>query len=282
MNENYLNESISILKEKINESKKIVVGAGAGFSTASGHTYSGPRFTKNFADFIEKYGYGDMYSAAFEPYETLEELWAYFSRHIMINRYDSIEAKPHKDLLQLIHDKDYFVLTTNVDHLFQKTGFDKNRLFYTQGDYGLFQCSVPCHNKTYDNKDIVEKMVKKQNDMKIPTELIPCCPVCGKPMTTNLRKDDTFVEDDGWKAAAKRYETFLNDCKDSTTLFLELGVGMNTPGIIKYPFLQMNAMWENSFYISLNMENFYIPQDYSVRTLAVKEDIGYVLRKAVG
>ncbi len=273
MSENYLSESIAVLREKIYTAEKIIVGAGAGFSTASGHTYSGSRFTENFADFISKYGYADMYSAAFQPYESLEELWAYFSRHIMINRYDTIEAKPHKDLLNLIKNKDYFVLTTNVDHLFQKCGFDKQRLFYTQGDYGLFQCSIPCHSKTYDNKEIVEKMVSQQKDMKIPSELIPYCPVCGKPMTTNLRKDDTFVEDEGWNAAAKRYEYFLNGCKDNKTLFLELGVGMNTPGIIKYPFLQMNAMWEKSYYIYINPESFHIPKDYAARTLHINDNL---------
>ncbi len=276
MSENYLRKSIAILKEKITSAEKIVVGAGAGFSAASGHVYSGPRFTDNFSDFIAKYGYSDMYSAAFEPYKTLEEFWAYFSRHIMINRYDNAKAKAHIHLLKLIEHKDYFVLTTNVDHLFQKSGFDKQRLFYTQGDYGLFQCSIPCHIKTYDNEDIVKNMVNEQKDMRIPTELIPYCPVCEKPMTTNLRKDNTFVEDDGWVNAAKQYETFLNECKNSKTLFLELGVGQNTPGIIKYPFLQMTASWENSYYICINMEPTYIPHECASRALHIREDINTV------
>ncbi len=273
MKKSYLSEKAKILKDKINTADSIIIGAGAGFSAASGHLYSGKRFEKNFQDFISVYKYSDMYSAAFEPYKSLEEFWAYFSRHIMINRYDVDVAKPYKDVLQLIQDKNYFVLTTNVDHLFQKSGFNKERLFYTQGDYGLFQCSVPCHQKTYDNEDIVTEMVKCQKNMRIPSELIPYCPVCSKPMTTNLRKDNTFVEDEGWHLAAKRYESFLNSAKDSNTLFLELGVGMNTPGIIKYPFLQMNALWENSFYISINMSKSYIPQDYTNRTLLIECDI---------
>ncbi len=273
MKENYLNKEANILTEKIHSAKKIIIGAGAGFSAASGHTYSGSRFSANFPDFISQYGYTDMYSAAFEPYETLEEFWAYFSRHIQLNRYDTTKAVAHEYLLNLVKDKDYFVITTNVDHLFQKSGFDKNRLLYTQGDYGLFQCSVPCHQKTYDNEDTVMQMVNCQKDMRIPSELIPYCPICSKPMTTNLRKDDTFVEDAGWHLAAKRYESFLNLSKASNTLFLELGVGMNTPGIIKYPFLQMNKMWENSFYICINKEASYVPAEFSQRTLQINEDI---------
>lgn len=177
-----------------------------------------------------------MYSGGFYPYDTIEEHWAYWSRYIYINRYQDAPIPVYENLYHIVKDRNYFVITTNVDHCFQKAGFDKSRLFYTQGDYGLFQCSVPCHNKTYDNEEIIRRMVAEQKDMKIPSELVPHCPVCGKPMTMNLRSDNTFVEDDGWRAAKRRYDTFLAENERKHILFVELGVGMNTPGIIKYPF----------------------------------------------
>ena len=200
---------IEHLKNEIKTADAIVIGAGAGLSTAAGFTYSGERFEKNFADFIEKYGFSDMYSGGFYPFESLEEHWAYWSRYIYLNRYTDVDNGTYKGLFELVKDKDYFVLTTNVDHQFQKAGFDKHRLFYTQGDYGLFQCSEPCCQKTYDNEDIIRKMYAEQENMRILTELIPRCPKCGKPMTMNLRADDKFVQDEGWYRAAERYEEFL-------------------------------------------------------------------------
>ncbi len=234
----YLNK-VHQLKEVLQETDTILIGAGAGLSTSAGLTYTGKRFKENFSDFIEKYGLRDMYSGGFYLFESLEEYWAYWSRYIYINRYIEKENGTYKKLFGLVKEKNYFVLTTNVDHQFQKAGFNKSRLFYTQGDYGLFQCSEPCHNATYDNKEIIYKMVEEQTDMKIPIELIPYCPVCKKPITMNLRTDQTFVEDNGWHMANKRYSDFLDQCQDRKVLFLELGVGRNTPGIIKYPFWQM-------------------------------------------
>ena len=235
-------DKISRLADELRSADAVVIGAGAGLSTAAGFTYSGERFNKNFSDFIEKYGFRDMYSGGFYPFPTLEEHWAYWSRYIYINRYSDTENGTYKTLLRLVKDKDYFVLTTNVDHQFQKVGFDKNRLFYTQGDYGLFQCSVPCHSNTYDNEETITEMVRRQKNMRIPTELIPVCPKCGKPMSMNLRADDTFVQDKGWYAASGRYSDFLRRHKGLHILFLELGVGFNTPAIIKYPFMQMTAV----------------------------------------
>lgn len=226
--QNY-SDKIELLKNKLETADAILIGAGAGLSTSAGLTYSGERFEKHFADFKEKYGITDMYSGGFYPFDTLEEYWAWWSRHIYINRYDVEIGKPYKDLLEIVKDKDYFVLTTNVDHQFQLAGFDKKRLFYTQGDYGLWQCSKPCHNETYDNESVVRKMVALQKNMKIPTELIPHCPKCGAPMTMNLRCDDTFVQDEGWYKAAERYRLFVNRHKDLNILLLELGVGTNTP-----------------------------------------------------
>ena len=230
----------------------IVIGAGAGMSVSAGLHYDGERFYKNFGDFYEKYRITDMYAGGFYPFHSLEEYWAWWSRHIYLNRYDVPPGGPYTDLLRLVRDKDYFVLTTNVDHQFQLAGFDKKRLFYTQGDYGLWQCSKPCHQKTYDNEDTVRQMVAQQRDMKVPPELVPRCPVCGAPMTMNLRTDNKFVQDEGWYAAALRYHDFICCHKNLHILFLELGVGDNTPGIIKYPFWQMTAENPKAVYACVN------------------------------
>ena len=264
---------IEILREWLNGAEAIVIGAGAGLSTAAGFTYGGERFRRYFTDFADKYGFRDMYSGGFYPYSTLEEFWAYWSRYIYINRYDQPAGKPYEDLLALVRGKNYFVLTTNVDHRFQVAGFDKARLFYTQGDYGLFQCSVPCHNKTYDNEAQIRAMLKAQKDMRIPSELVPRCPVCGEPMAMNLRSDDTFVEDEGWHAASRRYEAFLRENAGKKVLFLELGVGMNTPGIIKYPFWQMTYRNKNARYACINLEIAYAPKEIADCSVCIPSDL---------
>lgn len=266
------------LRDIINNAKVILIGAGAGLSTSAGYTYSGERFEKYFADFEAKYNFHDMYSGGFYPYETEEEFWAYWSRHIMCNRYDQPLSKVHKKLLQLVEDKDYFVLTTNVDHLFQSNGFDKLRLFYTQGDYGLLQCATPCHNQTYDNEEIIRKMFTEQKDMKIPTELIPKCPKCGGKMTTNLRADDKFVEDSGWQQAAYRYKKFLSRHIDDEIVLLELGVGGNTPGIIKYPFWQMTLDNPKATYICINKGEAVAPKQIAAQSICIDGDIGEILQ----
>lgn len=222
-------EPLERLKAALRDCDAVVIGVGSGLSTAAGFTYNGERFEKYFSDFAAKYGIKDMYSGGFYPFATPEEHWAYWSRYIYINRYMDAPKPVYNDLLKLVQDKDYFVITTNVDHCFQKAGFDKKRLFYTQGDYGLFQCSEPCCQETFDNEAVIREMVKRQEDMKIPTELLPTCPHCGKPLTMNLRSDDTFVEDKGWHRAAERYENFLQTRAGQKILFLELGVGYNTP-----------------------------------------------------
>lgn len=267
------------LMNAITTTDAIVVGAGSGLSTAAGHAYSGERFERNFADFIARYHYGDMYSAGFYPYESLEEYWAYWSRHIFINRYAEDGGMVYANLLCLLLGKDYFVLTTNVDHCFQRAGFDKARLFYTQGDYGLWQCAKPCHMKTYDNEETVRRMVLEQKDMRIPAPLIPYCPVCGDPMTMNLRSDASFVEDEGWHAAAGRYKAFVKRQENRKVLFLELGVGSNTPGIIKYPFWQMTYQNKNATYACLNNGEAYAPSEIMYRSICIDADIGYVLQE---
>jgi len=256
----------------------VVIGVGSGLSTAAGFTYNGERFEKYFSDFAAKYGIKDMYSGGFYPFATPEEHWAYWSRYIYINRYMDAPKPVYNDLLKLVQDKDYFVITTNVDHCFQKAGFDKKRLFYTQGDYGLFQCSEPCCQETFDNEAVIREMVKRQEDMKIPTELLPTCPHCGKPLTMNLRSDDTFVEDKGWHRAAERYENFLQTRAGQKILFLELGVGYNTPVIIKYPFWQMTAKNPNATYICINQRQAVCPQEIERQSVCINADIGQVLQ----
>lgn len=217
-----------------------------------------------------------MYSGGFYPYKTQEEYWAWWSRHILVNRYDCPVGKPYADLLNAVRDKDYFVLTTNVDHQFQRAGFDKKRLFYTQGDYGLWQCSRACHNKTYDNEEAVRQMAEAQIDMKIPSALIPKCPVCGRPMTMNLRCDDLFVQDEGWYAAAQRYDDFIRRHNGLRVLYLELGVGMNTPGIIKYPFRDMTARNPNAVYACINNGQAECPNEIKKQSILINSDIAMV------
>ena len=261
------------LKQALHDADTVIIGAGAGLSTSAGFTYSGARFTQYFSDFAAKYGFSDMYTGGFFPYPTKEEFWAYWSRYIFVNRYMDAPKPDYDDLLKLVQDKDYFVITTNVDHCFQKAGFDKKRLFYTQGDYGLFQCSEPCCQETWDNEAVIREMVYRQKDMRVPTELIPVCPHCGKPLTMNLRSDDKFVEDEGWHAAAERYENFLRTRKGQKTLFLELGVGYNTPGIIKYPFWQMTYENPNALYVCINQGQALGPKEITERAIYVDRDI---------
>lgn len=278
--DNY-SDKLSRLKDKIAAADAIVIGAGAGLSTSAGFDYSGERFEKYFADFHKKYGITDMYSGGFYPFETLNEYWAWWSRHILVNRYNAPVGKPYSDLLKAVSDKDYFVLTTNVDHRFQLAGFDKKRLFNTQGDYGLWQCSEPCCNETFDNENAVRTMVKEQCNMKIPDELIPRCPHCGKPMAMNLRCDNSFVQDEGWHAAAERYEEFIRKHRNLHILFLELGVGFNTPGIIKYPFMQMTVENPKAIYACINMNEAYAPDEIADRAICIDGDIGKVIKNII-
>ena len=272
-----LYDKISELRRILLDARNILIGAGAGLSTAAGFTYDGERFRKNFADFAAAYGFGDMYDGGFYPYATPEEFWGFWCRNIFVNRYDLPKSDVHAKLLTLVHDKNYFVLTTNVDHLFQLNGFDKTRLFYTQGDYGLIQCPTPCHKKTYDNESIVREMVAAEKNLRVPTKLLPRCPKCGKVMVPNLRIDDTFVEDSGWHAAAYRYEKFLKVHAADDIVYLELGVGANTPGIIKYPFWRLTAENPRARYVCLNLGEAFVPDEISAQSLTIDADIAEVL-----
>ena len=272
-------DPIAGLREALDTADAVVVGAGAGLSASAGLTYSGERFRRYFGDFQAKYGIRDMYSGGFYPFESLEEYWAWWSRQILVNRYEKAPEPVYENLLRLVRDRDYFVLTTNVDHQFQLAGFDKKRLFYTQGDYGLWQCSKPCHQETYDNEETVRRMFAEQREMRVPAELIPHCPKCGRPMTMNLRCDSTFVQDEGWYAAARRYEDFLRHHKGMRVLFLELGVGGNTPVIIKYPFWKMTLENRKATYACVNQEEAHIPPEIRKRSICLTRDIGCVLEE---
>ena len=267
-------DSVARLKRELETADTVVIGGGAGLSTSAGFVYDGERFERNFGDFIAKYGFRDMYSAGFYHFETAEEHWAYWSRHIFVNRYEDAPRPVYDNLLRLVRDKDYFVLTTNVDHCFQKAGFDKKRLFYTQGDYGLWQCSVPCHKKTYDNEATVRRMLAEQKDMRVPGELVPYCPNCGAPMTMNLRADDTFVEDEGWHEAAASYEQFLEEHEGQHIVYLELGVGGNTPGIIKYPFWRLTYLNPKAVFACVNLHEALCPAQIKEQAICIRADIG--------
>ncbi|SCJ40164.1 Uncharacterised protein [uncultured Clostridium sp.] len=269
--------SVKRLQEELARADAVLIGAGSGLSTSAGFTYSGPRFERYFADFKAQYGIEDIYSGGFYPFPTPEEYWAWWSRHIYYNRYVDIPKPVYSELLELVRDKDYFVLTTNVDHCFQKAGFDKQRLFYTQGDYGLFQCSQPCRPLTYDNEAQIRQMLAAQQEMKIPTALIPHCPICGRPMTVNLRSDNKFVEDAGWHQAARRYAEFIQRNEGLRVLYLELGVGTNTPGIIKYPFWIATAEHSSAVYACINAYEAYAPAQLGQRALCIQRDIAAVL-----
>ena len=266
-------ELINRLKQALSDADAVLIGAGAGLSTAAGFSYAGDRFKRFFSDFIEKYHFRDMYTGGFYPFRSLEEKWAYWSRYILINRYENPPKPVYTRLMNLVKDKDYFMITTNVDHCFQKAGVDKQRLFYTQGDYGLFQCSTPCHRRTYDNEEVILKMVAGQKDMRIPSSLVPRCPKCGEPMTMNLRSDETFVEDLGWNEAASRYVDWVQARLDKKLLLLELGVGSNTPAIIKYPFWKLTAQHPDFTYVCVNSGEAECPKQIEDRAIVVKADV---------
>ena len=292
-------ENLARLRTALQEADAVVIGAGSGLSTAAGYTYAGERFEKYFSDFREKYGITDIYSGGFYPYHRLEEYWAWWSRHIWVNRYAPIPKDTYAELYRLVEDKDYFVLTTNVDHCFQRAGFDKRRMFYTQGDYGLWQCSLPCHDKTYDNEDTVRQMLISQGYsisenkelllpedvtpmMAVPTELVPRCPRCGERMEVNIRKDRYFVEDEQWRKERERYEKFLNEVKDRKIVFLELGVGFNTPTIIRLPFEKMVASLPSATLVRVNLSYPELMAKIENKSVVIADDIGKTIAEICG
>ena len=292
-------ERIERLKRELETADAIVIGAGAGLSTSAGFVYSGERFRYWFSDFAERFGITDMYSGGFYPFPDQETFWAWWSRHIYCNRYAKAPKPVYEDLLKLVHDKDYFVITTNVDHMFQRAGFDRKRLFYTQGDYGLFQSKRPIEQKTWDNEKWVMRAMAEQGfvkgedgsfampadrkvAMRIPAALIPRSPEDGSEVMPNLRSDDSFVEDEGWHRASAAYAEYLQQHQGQHVLFLEIGVGGNTPVIIKYPFWQMTRDNPKAVYCCLNYEEAYCPKQIEARSICIDGDTGALLEELIG
>lgn len=272
-----MNETLNKIKKLIDESDYILIGAGAGLSTSAGIEYDGKRFYDNFEDFIEKYHFTDMYTSGFYDFETEEEKWAYWARHMYVNDIGMEATKLYKDILELVKNKEYFVITTNVDDQFYKAGFDKEKVFATQGSYRYIQCKNACHNKLYDATNLFKEMLKETKDCKIPTELVPKCPVCGEKMEVNLRVDANFVQDDNWYKQDKKYGEVLDNAKDKKTLLLEFGIGFNTPGIIRFPFEQMTYKNKNWYLVRFNKDNCDTFLNIENRTIKVYNDIKDVI-----
>ncbi len=304
MGGNYLMETyeerVERIRELIDDSDYIIIGAGAGLSAAAGLDYGGKRFTDNFPEYIKKYGFRDMYSSMFYPFKTKEEKWAYFAKHVYVNDTGMEGTYLYKKLLELVKDKDYFVITTNTDDQFLKSGFDEKRFFRTQGTYTKLQCSKGCHKKLYDDEELVlEMMEKTDEDLKIPTELVPICPVCGEEMDLNLRKDNYFVEDEEWHRQNRAYVDFRKKADKGKTLLLEFGIGYNTPIIIRFPFdtlmksskdinlvrfnrsnLELTVEMDGRYYlVSQDELDRYMDRDIIKRYIPIKEDIGETLDK---
>lgn len=272
-------ENIDIFKDWVSKADAVVIGAGAGLSTSAGIVYTGERFKNNFSDFIEKYNLTDMYTSGFYRFKTQEEKWAYWSRHIMLNRYEVGPTVVYEDLKRIIKNKEHFIITTNADHQFWISGFEDEKIFATQGDYGLLQCSRACHKTLYSNEEIIMQMISAEKLCKIPSDLVPNCPICGGDMEVNLRKDSTFVEDTKWHEAAMRYSSFIENHSDDNILFIELGVGFNTPAIIKFPFLQMTKSFPKAKYVCINQGQAFAPDYVEGRALCIDTDIGKFLSK---
>jgi NAD-dependent SIR2 family protein deacetylase len=271
-------ERIKQAQEAINFAEYLIIGGGAGLSAAAGLHYSGKRFTDNFGPFIDKYGMEDMYTSSFYPFRTEKERWAYWAKHISLNRYETPATQLYLDLFTLAKRKNYFVITTNVDHQFYKAGFPAEGIFAVQGDYGFLQCAKGCYNKLYYNESIVKDMLLQTFDCTIPSELVPYCPACGGQMDVNLRKDQYFVEDEAWYAASGQYNAFVQDSAGKYVVYLELGVGFNTPGIIRYPFEQMTYQNPNATLIRVNTNHLYGAKENADKTISFREDMENVIK----
>jgi NAD-dependent SIR2 family protein deacetylase len=280
MNQGY-NERLEKAAKAIYQADKLVIGAGAGLSSAAGIEYNGKRFTENFKPFIEKYGMKDLYTSSFYPFRTQEEKWAYWARHISLNLYETPVKELYLKLMELVSSKDYFVITTNVEGQFTKAGVEKPRFFEVQGNYGYWQCEKACHDKLYSNESIVAQMISETEDCMIPPTLVPKCPVCGGDMDMNLRKDSYFVQDINWFASENNYRKFISGTEGKSTVFLELGVGFNTPGIIRFPFEQMVRKNPNTVLIRLNRDDLKGLPENLQSTISFNEDMATIISNII-
>ena len=269
------------IKNKIKDADAIIIGAGAGLSTAAGVNYGSKDFDKNFPELVKHYGFTDMYTSSFYDFDTEEERWSYWAKHINYLCISMDASDTYKNLFNLIKDKEYFVLTTNVDQQFLKAGFDSDKVFEVQGTLTKIQCSRACHNKLYDDTEMIQEMLKKNKDIKIPSELVPKCSICGEAMDVNLRKDNFFVEDDNWEKHSIHYETFINDNKNKKLLLLELGAGFNTPDIIRYPFEDLTDKLPNAFLIRVNDKYANVPNDIKDKAIGIQDDINEVIKGVI-
>ena len=227
---------------------------------------------------LQKYGFTDLYSSSFYDFETEEEKWAYFAKHIYFACTGMEGTKLYKNIYEAIKDKEYFVITTNVDDQFYKSGFDKNKIFRVQGSYRYIQCSKACHDKLYDDTEMVKDMIKATDkELKIPSSLVPICPVCFEYMEPNLRKDEYFVEDENWHKQSMAYRDFLERNKDKKLLLLEFGVGFNTPGIIRYPFEKLTKVHEKWKLVRFNKE-LKCFADLKDRFVGITQDLNSIFR----
>ena len=271
------NSRILQAKQAIKQADYIIIGAGSGLSTAAGLLYSGEKFEKNFKEFIEKYHFDNLYSASFYEFKTQEEKWAFFAKMIKLNRYIEKPLKLYQELYEIVKKKKYFVLSTNVDGQFYNSGFDKDKVFEVQGDYSYLQCENACHNKLYNNKELVEKWLRNTKDCKIPSDLVMKCPVCGGNMDMNLRKDANFVQDEKWYRQSERYEKFVSKSKGKNVLLLEIGVGFNTPRIIRFPFEQMTANSKKTTLIRINKDYPKPMLEIKNKTISFDEGINKII-----
>lgn len=272
-------ERIEEFKNALESAEAVVIGAGAGFSDAAGIKYVGKRFTDNFQDFIKKYNMEDLYTSSFYPFKTQEERWAYWAKHVSLNRFETPATNLYTDLFDLVRDKNYFIITTNVEHQFWKANFPNEKIFATQGDYGYIQCAKGCHNELYDNDSLVANMISATKDCKIPSSLVPKCPVCGGEMDINVRKDRYFVQGEDWDIAYNNYEKFIENNENKKIVFIELGVGYNTPGIIRYPFEQMTNKNDKAVLIRLNKDYPQGPIENKSKTISFTEDMMEVIER---
>ena len=271
--------NLRILKAKqaIKQADYIIIGAGSGLSTAAGLLYNGEKFEKDFKEFIEKYHFDNLYSASFYEFKTQEEKWAFFAKMIKLNRYNKKPLKLYQELYEIVRNKEYFVLSTNVDGQFYNSGFDKEKVFEVQGDYEYLQCENACNNKLYNNEKLVERWLRNTKDCKIPSNLVMKCPVCGGNMDMNLRKDANFVQDENWYKASNNYKKFLDRIKNKNMVLLEIGVGFNTPGIIRFPFEQMTANNEQTTLIRIN-KDYPLPMlEIKSKTISFDEDTNKII-----